>query len=226
MDPARIVILGMRTMRNRLVLALPAVLLLAACNRAPTPGIARGEALYATCGKCHGTEGGGNQTLRAPAIGGLPAWYVEAQLINFAAAHRGYAPFDTTGIMMKSVAWTLDREGDVPSVAAYVASLPAPRLAPSVHGDAAAGSTAFQVCSACHGPAAQGSADLNAPPLAGRSDWYLLSQLRKFKDGWRGTRAEDVWGQSMRGQAMMLDDSTMANVIAYLQTLSADTTAR
>lgn len=214
-------------MPRRFLLVAPVALLLAACNRAPTPGLARGESLFVTCGKCHGLDGEGDARLRAPAIGGLPAWYVEGQLVNFAAAHRGYYAFDTTGILMKSVAWTLDREGDVPSVAAYVASLPAPRVAASLHAcDAGAGSATYQICSACHGQAAEGSADLHAPPLAGRSDWYLLSQLWKFRAGWRGTRPEDVWGQSMRAQAMMLDDSAMANVIAYISTLSADATAR
>jgi len=59
-----------------------------------------------------------------------------------------------------------------------------------------------------------------AMPLAGASDWYLLAQLTKFKDGWRGTDPTDVWGMTMRAQAMMLPDTTaMKNVIAYIQTL-------
>src|SRR5690349_8539962 len=67
-------------------LALLGVLaLVAACNRPPVPGLARGEALYTTCAKCHGDAGTGNQALGAPAIGGLPAWYVQAQIANFKA---------------------------------------------------------------------------------------------------------------------------------------------
>lgn len=200
-------------------IALAALVLLASCNRPPTPGVARGEDLYVTCAMCHGARGEGDQRLEAPAIGGLPAWYVEAQLVNFNAGHRGYDPFDTTGIRMKSVAWTLDREGDIPSVAEYIATLPAPQLTPAGHGDATAGAAAFATCAACHGAAAEGNPDVHAPPLAGRSDWYLVNQLRKFKAGRRGTRPEDIWGQTMRPQAMMLDDAGMANVVAYIQTL-------
>lgn len=195
------------------------VVVLAACGRQPQPGLARGETLYTSCAKCHGDNGEGNQRLRAPAIGGLPRWYVETQLTNFAAAHRGYDAFDTTGIMMKSVAWILDREGDVPSVAQYVASLPAPRAPAVLHGNAAAGAATFATCAACHGANAEGNEAVHAPPLAGRSDWYLLAQLQKFKSGQRGARAQDTWGMTMRPQAMMLDDSAMVNVIAHIQTL-------
>ena len=193
--------------------------LAAGCGRAPTPGLARGKALYDTCLPCHGAGGGGNQALGAPAIAGLPAWYVSAQLENFRAGRRGYAPFDTAGIRMKSISWSLDLEGDVPSVAEYVASLAPVNPAPVLAGDAAAGQAGFVACSACHGADGAGNETIHAPPLAGQSDWYLAAQLRKFRDGWRGTDTADVWGQTMRPNAMALDSAGMANVVAYIQTL-------
>jgi cytochrome c553 len=194
----------------------------AACSRTPTPGLARGKAVYDTCVPCHGAAGQGNQLLGAPAIAGMPAWYVTAQLENFQAGRRGYAPFDTTGIRMKSMSWTLDIEGDVPSVAEYVASLAPAHPAPVLTGDAAAGQAAFVVCSACHGADGSGNEALHAPPLAGKDDWYLVAQLRKFRDGWRGTDTADIWGQTMRPNAMALDSAGMANVVAYIQTLRQD----
>jgi cytochrome c553 len=203
-------------------LATAALLVLtAACNRAPTPGLARGQALFATCAHCHGANGAGNRALAAPAIAGLPQWYVQAQLEGFQAAHRGYMPFDTTGMRMKSMSWTLDDSTDAGSVADYVASLAATNPAPVLTGgDVAAGQATYQVCSACHGPAAKGNPEVHAPPLAGASDWYLFTQLGKFKAGWRGTDPTDMWGMTMRAQALMLPDSaTMVNVIAYIQTL-------
>ena len=199
--------------------AVLGAVLLAACNQPPTPGLARGETLYNSCAKCHGESGEGSQRLRAPAIAGLPQWYVESQLVKFAASHRGYDAFDTTGIMMKSVAWILDREGDVPSVAQYVASMPQPRTQAVLHGNAQAGAATFATCAACHGASAEGNEAVHAPPLAGRSDWYLLAQLQKFKSGQRGARPEDTWGATMRPQAMMLDDSAMVNVVAHIQGL-------
>ncbi len=204
--------------------ALAVVLLLsaAACNPAPTPGLARGEDLFVTCAGCHGPQGAGNRVLAAPAIAGMPRWYVQAQLEGFQVGHRGYSAFDTTGIRMKSVSWSLDAAGDVASVAEYVASLPAARPAPVLSGDARAGEATFQTCLACHGADGAGNEAIHAPPLTGQSDWYLLSQLEKFKAGWRGTRPEDIWGATMRPNAMMLDEAAMANVVAYIQTLRQD----
>ncbi len=191
----------------------------AACNRAPTPGVARGKAVYDTCVPCHGVQGGGNQVLGAPSIAGLPAWYVQAQLENFQAGRRGAMPFDTTGIRMKSMSWTLDHPADVPSVAQYVASLPPARPVAVVPGDVAAGQATFAVCSACHGADAQGNEAMHAPPLVLQSDWYLLSQMHKFRAGWRGADTADIWGQTMRPNVMPLDETGMANVTAYIQTL-------
>jgi len=210
-------------MARRWNLELGAVLLLsslAACGRVPEQGIARGKDLFDTCVPCHGANGGGNQALGAPAIAGLPQWYIEAQLAGFQAGHRGYAPFDTVGIRMKTMSWSLDLEGDNASVAEYVASLsPVPQPTVLHGGDAAAGQTTWAVCTSCHGADARGNDVLHAPPLAGQADWYLAAQLRKFRVGWRGTADGDVWGGSMRPNAMALDDAAISNVIAYLHTL-------
>jgi len=192
----------------------------AACNRTPAPGLARGQALYDTCAPCHGETGGGNRTLAAPAIAGLPQWYVQAQLEKFQTGQRGGAAFDTTGIRMKSMSWSLDLAGDVESVAGFVASMAPTDPAPVLEGgDVQAGQAVYQVCAACHGPDGKGNEAVHAPPLVGQSDWYLLAQLHKFKAGWRGANPADTWGATMRPNALMLDDAAMANVVAYLQTL-------
>jgi cytochrome c oxidase subunit 2 len=200
---------------------LVTVLLLTACQRVPTPGLARGEALFNTCAACHGPRGGGNQALGAPAIAGLPAWYVQSQLEMFQHNHRGYMPFDTNGIRMKSMAWTLDAATDPASVAAYVASLAPTMPAPVLQGGhAAVGQVTFQaVCQNCHGPDAKGMEAMHSPPLAQQSDWYLLHQLKNFHGGLRGTDTANVWAMTMRPNAMMLDDTAMVNVLAYIQTL-------
>jgi len=195
------------------------LLTLTACAPAPTTGIARGKALFERCTPCHGDNGTGNRALGAPAIAGLPEWYVEGQLTDFRAGRRGYAPFDTNGIRMKSMSWTLQDSTDVAAVAMYVASLPAPTLTPVLHGNVAAGQATFQICAACHGPAARGNPDMHAPPLAGRSDWYLIRQLHDFHAGWRGGDTADVWGQVMKPNAMPLDDTMMVNVLSYIETL-------
>ncbi|MGD8319970.1 MAG: c-type cytochrome [Gemmatimonadota bacterium] len=193
----------------------------AACNQAPPPpSMSRGKALFDNCVPCHGAEGHGSEELKAPNIAGLPQWYVQAQLEKFQAAHRGGNPWDTTGIRMKSMSWTLDLPGDVESVAEYVASMPKVASQPTLEGgNAQAGQATYQVCSACHGPDGKGNQAVKAPPLVGQADWYLLAQLHKFKAGWRGADPEDVSGGTMRPNTLALDDAAMANVVAYISTL-------
>ena len=93
--------------------------------------------------------------------------------------------------------------------------------------DAVAGQGAFAVCSACHGAAGEGNQALNAPKLAGQSRWYLERQLRNFKHGFRGGAPGDAIASQMAAIAAPLDDATIANVAAYIETLpdnSAQTT--
>ena len=62
--------------------ALYAAALLAGCAETPGPGLARGKMMFDNCTPCHGADGYGNPALGAPAIAGLPRWYVERQLID------------------------------------------------------------------------------------------------------------------------------------------------
>ena len=48
-----------------------------------TEGTAKGEELYGRCSNCHGEQGEGKREILAPAIAGLPAWYVENQLEKY-----------------------------------------------------------------------------------------------------------------------------------------------
>ncbi len=215
----------MKLGESSLLLAAGALAVLTtACSAPQQVSVARGKAVFARCAPCHGDNGAGSREYGAPAIAGLPAWYVQTQLQNFQSGMRGYAPFDTADIRMKSMSWTLQDSTDLVSVARYVASLPVVRAPLTLHGDAAAGQASFAVCSGCHGPTASGNEGTHAPPLAGRSDWYLLRQLHNFRNGWRGTNNADMWGETMRPNAMPLDDAAMANVLAYIESLHPDTT--
>jgi cytochrome c553 len=50
-------------------------------------------------------------------------------------------------------------------------------------GDAAKGKTLFQQkCISCHGANGEGKASMKAPRLAGQFDWYLVTQLKNFRD--------------------------------------------
>jgi cytochrome c oxidase subunit II len=76
------------------------------------------------------------------------------------------------------------------------------------------------VCSACHGAQGEGNVMLNAPKLAGQSDWYVKRQLKNFKHGIRGAEPTDTFGMQMAPMAATLvDDAAIANVAAYIASL-------
>jgi cytochrome c553 len=180
----------------------------------------RGQALFRLCAACHGPQGTGQQQLGAPAIAGLPEWYVAAQLLKFRHGARGMHPQDSAGMRMRPMARALPTDSDVQAVARYVAA-----LAPSVQGstpggDPASGKVRYQLCAGCHGPDARGMQPLQAPPLIFADDWYLLRQLDNFKQGIRGgDAASDPTGALMRPMAVTLDEPAMRDVLAYIRTL-------
>lgn len=212
-------------MLRAVALALLAAPLLAltlwGCGKARA-GIARGHDLYDTCKPCHGVDGAGNQELGAPSIAGLPQWYLEAQLEKFRTGARGAHPSDAEGARMRPMARSLNVEGDVTSVAQYVANLPpAPAHPTLAGGDPAAGATSYTtVCVVCHGADGMGNKDMGAPTLVNQADWYMIKQLEKFKTGMRGADPRDATGQQMAAMSAMLPDhQAMLDVIAYIRTL-------
>lgn len=181
----------------------------------------RGEVLFDLCTQCHGTAGEGMSLALAPAIAGLGEWYVEAQLKNFKSGLRGLHAEDTGGLRMYPMSLTLRNDEDIAAVASYVASLPRTNPAPELEGgDAAKGAAYYAPCGACHGADGAGNEQLNAPRIAGTSDWYLYEQLKKYKAGVRGGNPKNQNAVMMRGMAMSLaDDQAMRDVVAYIMTL-------
>jgi cytochrome c553 len=182
---------------------------------------APGSDLYASCVACHGTAGQGNESLGAPAIAGLPQWYLEAQLGKFRVGVRGAHKDDVEGLRMRPMSRQMAGSAEVKAVAAYVAQLPVNKPPQTIVGaDLAAGAASWNTCLACHGPDGKGNQAVNAPPLVGQSDWYLLTQLKKFKAGVRGTNPADTSGGTMRPMSMTLaDEQAMKNVVAHVSTL-------
>jgi cytochrome c553 len=191
---------------------------------AAAQNVERGAELFQLCAACHGEAGEGNELYLAPAIGGMPLWYVQGQLTKFREGGRGTHFDDLAGMRMRPMARQLgsQRGNDLEDVAAYVASLPVPKPAPTLGGgDAARGAAHYAVCQACHGAAGEGVQATNGPPLANQSDWYLLSSLERFKSGVRGSSPNDPNGAVMRGMAAILqDEQAMKDVIAHITSLA------
>jgi cytochrome c553 len=185
--------------------------------------LARGKALFELCTQCHGSDGGGIQNALAPAIAGLPVWYIEAQLVKFKSGQRGLHAQDTGGLRMYPMSQWLQNETEQKSVAAYVSSLPAvkPMTTLAHPGDAAKGLGYYAVCSACHGPDGSGNQGMGAPPLTGLNDWYLLTSIQKYKKSVRGSLPGDTLGPAMIGMVATLpDEDAVLDVIAHIQTLA------
>jgi cytochrome c553 len=184
---------------------------------------ARGKVLFSLCAQCHGGDGSGSPETLAPAIGGLPAWFVTGQLQKFRNGGRGTHFDDISGMRMRPMSMWLRDDADVANVSAYVASLPRVSPAPTLTGgNVETGKQKYMPCIACHGMNGEGNQALNAPPLVGGSDWYQLTSLQKFKAGVRGTNPKDTTGMLMRPMSMTLaDEQAMKDVLAYIATLTS-----
>ncbi len=182
----------------------------------------RGAELFHLCQQCHGSHGQGSHLALAPSIAGLEQWYVEAQLHKFRDGSRASHFDDLAGMRMRGMARWLKSEDDLKSVAAHVAALPPARSAPSVEGgDATKGAALYGACSGCHGVKGEGVQAVGGSSLTHTSDWYLLTQLKNFKQGVRGSDARDVTGTAMRGMSMLLaDEQAIKDVLAYISTLA------
>jgi cytochrome c oxidase subunit II len=188
-------------------------------GRAPDD-IAAGKALFATCAACHGAQGEGNVALNAPKLTGQGEWYLHRQLTAFKQGTRGTVEKDAFGKQMAPMAAILTDDRAVRNVSAYVKTL-ADRPAPlTVKGDSNKGKDIYgSTCGACHGPDGLGVQQINAPGLKGMSDWYLVTQLKNFKQGIRGAHPQDLFGSQMALIASTLaDDRAIDNVVAYINT--------
>ncbi len=183
---------------------------------------AAGKSLYPVCTACHGPAGLGNQAMNAPKLAGQEPWYLIRQMQLFQTGARGTAPGDMHGMQMAAMAKgpQLATEAALANLAAYVASFPVEPVTPTVQGDIAAGEKLYVVCAACHGQKAEGLEAMAGPRLAGQSDWYLVAQIKKFRDGQRGYDDSDHAGRQMRPMvATLADDKAINDVVAYITSL-------
>jgi cytochrome c553 len=177
------------------------------------------------CAQCHGLKGEGKEGVRAPSIANLTNSYVITQVTNFHDGKRGSdMKVDPQGALMASIAKALKPE-QVQAVALVVEKLPlvipAKRMIEGT--DVAAGKLLFyEHCMECHRYNASGEMAFGSPPLVGRQDWYLLAQLRKFKNLHRGTAKGDEKGAKMVRMATLFieDEAAMKNVVSYILTLN------
>ena len=171
------------------------------------------------CAACHGVNGHGNKQFKAPAIAGLPDWYVKRQLEKFQTNVRGAHPDDVEGHLMRPMARALP-VSQIDNMSSYVASLTKKPTVNTIGGDKEKGKLLYATCAACHGVNGEGNPALKAPSQVGMDDWYMLLQLKKFKEGIRGKHPKDIEGMTMAPiMATLPDEEAMKHVIAYIREL-------
>ena len=192
----------------------------------PEGSATAGAATYGVCAACHGTQGEGNEALGAPKLAGLEGWYIRRQIGKYQNGQRGAAPqnpgdpVDERGMQMAPMALTLASPAALENVIAYIDTLPDEAPATTISGNVDRGAELYQSCAVCHGREGEGRWNTNAPKLAGRSDWYLASQLTNFKTRARGGHDDDIYGDQMYLIASSLTTEQAINdVIAYINTL-------
>ena len=181
-----------------------------------------GKSLFPVCTACHGPTGQGNQAMNAPKLAGQESWYLIKQMELFQMDARGTAPGDMHGMQMGAMAKGPQLKGEeaLNNLAAYIGTFPDTPPPVTVSGDAQAGKPLYLVCAACHGDKAQGNEAMAGPRLAGQNDWYLVSQINKFKKGQRGYHNADHGGRQMRPMvATLTSDEAVNNVVAYINSL-------
>ena len=171
------------------------------------------------CAVCHGTKGEGNRELNAPSIAGLPAWYAEIQLRKFRTGMRGTGS-DHTGAVMRAIALTLT-EDSLPKLATHIAALePMPTKTDLPHDLEQTAELYFETCAPCHRFNGHGERVFRSAPITLLPDWYLTAALIKYRDGHRGTHAEDESGLKMREVTNHLSTETIAELVRYLGVLA------
>jgi cytochrome c oxidase subunit 2 len=82
------------------------------------------------------------------------------------------------------------------------------------------GMVLYRPCATCHGLAAEGDINLNAPSLSALPGWYIKQQFNNFKRGYRGYSTDDQYGYVMRPMtASISNDQQLDDVIAYIASI-------
>jgi len=179
-----------------------------------------GAAQYAVCAACHGQQGEGVVAMNAPKIAGQSDWYLKRQILSYKNGLRGVHADDIYGQQMIGMVATLADEAAVDNVVAHITTLPDDPSLATVEGDLENGKHIYNICAYCHGGDGLGNQALNAPKIAGSSDWYMARQLSNFKSGVRGSHPQDYYGYQMGLMGITVrDEQAINDVIAYINTL-------
>jgi cytochrome c oxidase subunit 2 len=107
-----------------------------------------------------------------------------------------------------------------PAAAAAPVSPGSPNAPPASPEVVARGQELFALCTQCHLKDGGGNQLALAPNIAGMPQWYVYSQIQKFRAGQRGGHFDDIAGMRMRPMTLALQsDADVVAVAAYVASL-------
>lgn len=190
---------------GRAVVASDVVLDLRMAAQAPAVAVGRGATLALNCTMCHGAQGMSRSD--APNLAGQYQEVIVKQLLDYRGGKRASA-------IMVALASRLS-DADIVDLAAYYASLPKARTAPTTYDESLpalvrVGDPMRNIapCISCHGGVDH---KLGAPWLEGMPRQYLVDQLVALR---AGTRRNDPLLQ-MRNVARAMTDAEIAAVADF-----------
>ena len=167
--------------------------------------IGRGATLALNCTMCHGAQG--MSASNAPNLAGQYPEVVIKQLLDYKGGKR-------TSTIMEGLARALS-DRDITDIAAYYASLPKARTAPTTYDESlpalvrvGAPLRNIAPCVSCHGGIDQ---KLGAPWIEGMPKEYLIDQLKAFRGGQRRNDSE----AQMRSVVRAMTDAEIDEVAAF-----------
>jgi len=134
---------------------------------------------------------GGNPALHAPKLSGQGELVSEAAIEYFKNGARGTHEKDVFGKMMAPMASDAGDDAAIDNVVVYINTLPdnpAPRTVTEDYDQRSKALCDLRASTVLMG----GHAGNECPRLAGISDWYLVTQLKNFKQGIRGAHPKDM----------------------------------
>jgi cytochrome c553 len=173
-----------------------------------------GKSKSVACSGCHGADGNSASGVW-PILAGQHASYLAKQLRDFKSGERADP-------IMQGMVAALSKE-DIQDIAAYFAGQKSKPVAFD-QGLVAQGENIYRggiteisvaACMGCHSPDASGNGPASYPSLKGQHSEYLVSQMKKFRDG---TRANDS-NSIMRAIAGRMSDREMMAVAAYISAI-------
>lgn len=199
---------------------------------------ANGQTIYnegkgdaTACAGCHGEKALGVDAMAAPRLANIGQIYVFKQLMDYAAGKRTDAG---AGAAMNDIAKALN-EQDRHDVAAYLDSFEYATESSDLKALAADGARIgnpdkgkiimtkgikplVPACQDCHGFSGRAP---NIPAIHQQKYVYLVNQMKNFRDGSR-TNDQTVYKTGiMRGIVKKLSDENIADIAAYLSTVTS-----